>query len=107
MQKSDKDTSIVLNSKSNYFDTIYNILSDSKKFAKMFVVDEKHLYLIFGIKKKLTNLLKELKASETISEIDFKKRKPRGLVTVLVFYMAWVKRTKRSLTNIHHLDLLY
>ena len=31
-----------------------------------------------GIKKKLTNLLKELKASETISEIDYKKLKPRG-----------------------------
>ena len=60
MQKSDKDTSIVLNTKSNYFDTIYNILSDPKKFAKTFVVDEKNLQPIFGIKKKLTYLLKEL-----------------------------------------------
>ena len=40
--------------------TIYNILSDPKKFAKTFVVDEKNLHPIFGIKKKLTYLLKEL-----------------------------------------------
>ena len=33
---------------------------------------------ITGIEKKLTNLLKELKASETISENDYKKLKPRG-----------------------------
>ena len=48
----------------------------------------KNNYLvIIGIEKKLTNLRKELKASETISEIDYKKLKPRG--SNLVFYMAW------------------
>ena len=36
------------------------------------VVDEKHLNFIV-IEKKLTNSLEELKASETISEIDYKK----------------------------------
>ena len=41
------------------------------------VVDEKHLSFIIGIKKKLTNLLKILKASEAIPEIDYKKLKPR------------------------------
>ena len=55
-----------------------NILSDSKKFVKSSVVDEKHLNFIIGIEKKLTNLLKELKASETISENDYKKNKSRG-----------------------------
>ena len=55
MQKSDKDTSIVLNSKSNYFDTIYNILSDSKKFAKTFVVDEKHQKLFQKLISKNEN----------------------------------------------------
>ena len=57
---------------------MYNILSDSKKSAKSSVVDEKHLNFIIGIEKKLINLLKELKASETISENDYKKLKPRG-----------------------------
>ena len=41
-------------------------------------MDQKHLNFIIGIEKKLTNLLKELKASETISENDYKKLKPRG-----------------------------
>ena len=41
------------------------------------VVDEKHLNFIIGIEEKLTNLLKELKASGTISENDYKKVKPR------------------------------
>ena len=45
---------------------------------KSSVVDEKHLNFIIGIEKKLTNLLKELKASGTISENDYKKLKPRG-----------------------------
>ena len=39
-------------------------------------MDKSHLTFIITIEKKLTNLLKELKASETISEIDYKKLKP-------------------------------
>ena len=69
IQKSDKGNSIVLINKSDYLD---------KKFMKSSVVNEKHLNFIIGIEKKLTNLLKELKASETISENDYKKLKPRG-----------------------------
>ena len=41
-----------------------------KKFAKSSLVDGKHLNFIIGIEKKLTDLLKELKASEAISETD-------------------------------------
>ena len=54
------------------------------------VVDEKHLNFI-GIEKKLTNLLKELKASETISEIDYKKLQLRS----------------SSFGNVCHLDLFH
>ena len=57
---------------------MYNILSDSKKIVKSSVLDDKHLNFIIGIEKKLTDLLKELKASEAISENDYKKRKPIG-----------------------------
>ena len=81
IQKSDRGNSIVLTNKCDHLDKIYNILSDSKKFwlpKGSSVVDEKHLNFIIGIEKKLTNLLKELKTSETISEIDYKKLKPRG-----------------------------
>ena len=82
---------------------MYHILSDSKKFVKSSIVNEKHLNFIIGIEKELTNLLKELNVSETISEIDYKKRKPK--VSVLVFYMASAKLINRSMTNVHHLDL--
>ena len=53
------------------------VLSDSNKFVKSSVVDDKHLNSIIEIEKKLTDLLKEMKASEVISKIDYKKRKPR------------------------------
>ena len=57
---------------------MYNILSNSKKFVKSSVLDDKHLNFIIGIEAKLTDLLKELKASEAMSENDCKKLKPRG-----------------------------
>ena len=57
---------------------MYNILSNSKKFVKSSVLDDKHLNFIIGIETKLTDLLKELKASEAMSENDCKKLKPRG-----------------------------
>ena len=68
---------------------MHNILSDSKKYVKSSVVDEKHLNFIIGTEKKLNYLLKELKASETTSEIDYKNLNQE--VPVLVFYMACAK----------------
>ena len=41
-------------------------------------MDDKYLDFIIGIEKKLTNLIKELKALEAISEIDYKKLKSKG-----------------------------
>ena len=78
IQKSDKGNSIVLINKSNYLEKMYNILSGSKKFVKSSVVDYKHLNFINGIEKKLTDLSKELKVSGAISEIGYKKLKPKG-----------------------------
>ena len=69
IRKSDKGNSIVLINKGDHLDKMYNILSDSKKF----VVDDKHFNFLIGIGKKLNDLLKELKASEAISKVDYKK----------------------------------
>ena len=41
-------------------------------------MDKKRLNFIIGIEKKLTNSPKEIKTSETISEIDYKELKPRS-----------------------------
>ena len=57
---------------------MYNILSDSKKFVKSSLFDDKHLSFIIAIEKKLTDLLKELKALEAISETNYKNLKPRS-----------------------------
>ena len=57
---------------------MYNILLDSKNFVKSSLFDGKNLNFIFGTENKLIDLLQELKASETISEIDYKKLTPRG-----------------------------
>ena len=56
---------------------MYIILSDSKKIVKSSVVDDKHVNFIIGIEKKLSDLVKELKESQTISEIDYKRLTPR------------------------------
>ena len=45
IQKSDKGNSVVLINKSDYLDKMCNILSDSKKFMKSSVVDDKLLEL--------------------------------------------------------------
>ena len=58
IQKSDKTNSIVLINKSDYLDKIYSILSDSKKFVRSSVVDDKQLNFIIGIERKLTDYLK-------------------------------------------------
>ena len=67
---------------------MFNILSDSKKFVKSSVVDEKYLDFIIGIEKKLANLLKKSKASENISEVDYKKHKPRGFSFGVLFRLC-------------------
>ena len=52
---------------------------------KSSVVDSKHLNFIVGIEKKLTDLLKELKTSEAISETNYKNH-------VFFLCMEFVKR---------------
>ena len=105
IQISERGNSIIVLNKTNYLDKIYNILSDSKKFGKSSVLDDKHFNFNIGIEKKLTNLLKELKSSETISEIDYQNLKPRDSSFGVVYGLC--KTHKMSLTNAPHLDSFY
>ena len=81
IQKSHEGNSIALINKSDCLDKMYKILTDSKQFVKSPVLDDKHLNFIIGTTKKLSDLIKELKASLffsiTISEIDYKRLTPR------------------------------
>ena len=85
IQKSNKGDSIILSNKGDYLDKMYNILSDCKQIVNSSVTNEKHLIFIIGIEKKLTDLLIELNAPETISEIDYKRLKPRGSSFVILY----------------------
>ena len=51
IQKSDKGNSVVLISKSDYLDKMYNILSDFKMFVKSSVVDENILVLLLDLRR--------------------------------------------------------
>ena len=53
-----------------------NILSDSSKFTKVSVDEDKQLNFIVNVEKHVTGLLKDLKNSEVISETVYKSLKP-------------------------------
>ena len=55
-----------------------NILSNSGKFAQVSVAENKQLNFIVNIEKHITDLLKDLKNSEVITETVYKSLKPRS-----------------------------
>ena len=78
IQKSDKGNSIAIIDKSDYLEKMRNILSDSSKFTQVSVTEDKQLNFIVNVEKRITDLLKDLKISEVISETVYKSLKPRG-----------------------------
>ena len=61
-------------------DYLQSILSDSSKFAEVFVADEKQPDILVNLEKQITDLKKQLKDSQVNSDTDYniKKLKPRG-----------------------------
>ena len=55
-----------------------NILSDSSKFIQVSATEDKQLNFLVNVEKHITDLLKDLKNSDIISEIVYKSLKPRG-----------------------------
>ena len=85
VQKSDKGNSIAIIDKSDYLEKMQNILSDSSKFTQVHssnyefsVTDNKQLNFIVNVEKHITDLFKDLKNSEVISETVYKSLKLRG-----------------------------
>ena len=64
--------------KSEYLEKMRNILSDSSEFTLVFVTKDKKLNFIVNVEKYITDLLKDLKNSEVISETVYRSLKPRG-----------------------------
>ena len=55
-----------------------NILSDTIKSTQVSVAEGKQLNFIVNVEKHITNLLRDLKDSEVISETVYKSLKPKG-----------------------------
>ena len=64
--------------KSEYLEKMRNILSDSSEFTLVFVTKDKELNFIVNVEKYITDLLKDLKNSEVISETFYRSLKPRS-----------------------------
>ena len=75
IQKSDKGNSIAIIDKSDYLEKTRNILSDSSKFTQVSVAEDKKLNLIVNVEKHITDLVKDLKKSDVISQIVYKSLK--------------------------------
>ena len=54
------------------------MLSDFSNFTQVSVAQDKKSNFIVNVEKHITDLLKDLKNSENISEIIYKSLKPRG-----------------------------
>ena len=54
-------------------DYLQSILSDSSKFAEVFVADEKQLDILVNLENQIADLKKQLKDSQVNSDTDYKK----------------------------------
>ena len=63
-----KGNSIAIIDKRDYLEKMRNILSDSRKFNQVSAAKDKQLNFIVNVEKHITDLLKDLKISEVISE---------------------------------------
>ena len=78
IQKSDKGNSIAIIDKRDCLEKMRNTLSDTIKSTQVSVAEGKQLNFIVNIEKHITNLLRDLKDSEVISETVYKSLKPKG-----------------------------
>ena len=78
IQKSDKGNSIAITAKSYYLEKMRNILSDSSKFTQVSVAEDKQVNFTVSVEKHITDLPKDFKNSEVVSETVYKSLKPRG-----------------------------
>ena len=92
IQKSDKGYSIAISDRSNYLEIMRSILSDSSKFTQVSISEDKQLNFIFDVEKYITELLKDLKISEVISETVNKSLKPRGSKFGILYGLCKVQK---------------
>ena len=83
---------------------MWNSLSDSSKFTQVSVAEDKQLNFIVNVGKYITDLLKDLKNCEVISETVYKSLIPKGSKFGILYGLV---NSKNSwLITAHLLDLL-
>ena len=78
IQKADKDSTVAILNKNDYISKIKVILSDSPKFQKLSIDQNKVLNHIVHMGKKITDALKKLKNEKVISEKKYEDLYPVG-----------------------------
>ena len=68
----DKGQSVAIIYERDYLEKMRNILPDSRKFNQASATKDKQLNFIVNVEKHITDLLKDLKISEVISETIYK-----------------------------------
>ena len=80
-----------------------NIFSDSSKFTGVSAAQVKQLNYIVNIEKHITDVLKDLKNSEVISETVYKGLKPKGSRFGILYGLC---KVHKSWLIIVHLSVL-
>ena len=93
IQKSDKGNSIAIIDKCDYLEKMRNILSDSSKFTQVSVAEDKQLNFTVNVEKHITDLPKDFKNSEVVSETVYKSLKPRGSRFGILYGLCKVRKT--------------
>ena len=78
IQKSDKGNTVVVLNKNDYISKIKVILSDSSKFQKLSIDQNKVLNHIVHMENRITDVLKKLKNKKVISEKKYEDLYPVG-----------------------------
>ena len=78
IQKADKGNSVVIISKNDYKNKIKDILSDSTKFKKLEIDENKQLNLLLNSEKKLKDIIKSLYQKECLTKKEYVSLYPTG-----------------------------
>ena len=84
---------MVILDKDSYLKSIETLLKDSSKFNNISVVPDKDLNYIINSVKRVTDLLKELKNKNKISEENYNKLGPVGSKSETLYGSAKVHQT--------------
>ena len=88
----DKGNFIAILDENDYLEKMRNILSDSSKYTQVSIGQNKQLNFIVNLEKHITDLLKDFKKCDVISETFYKILKPRGFRLGILYGLCKVRK---------------